>query len=61
MQKLTRIFLLAILVAGTLGASGCNSTVYMGVGVAGPWYGHPGAYPYPHPYPIGGGGIVVIN
>ena len=61
MKKLTRILLLGAIAATTLGNGSCSSSVYMGVGVAGPRFGYPGPYPYPHPYPIGGGGVVVVR
>jgi hypothetical protein len=46
-------FLLAVAVVMTLSTTGCGGNVYVGVGIAGPYYG----YPYPGgPYPVGVGG-----
>jgi hypothetical protein len=45
-----RLLLLAAIVASALATVACEGTMYVGVGVAGPWgYG---------PYPYGGGVVV---
>jgi len=49
-RNLKRFLLVAVL-AGAAATIACEGTMYVGVGVAGPWgYG---------PYPYGGGGVVV--
>jgi hypothetical protein len=54
MKRLTRIALLLVVAGTMLTATGCDGNVYMGVSVAGPYYGYPyGGYPYGG-YPYGG-------
>ena len=48
-------FLLTAAIVMALSTTGCKGNVYVGVGIAGPYYG----YPYgPYGYPVGGGVVV---
>ena len=54
MKRLFRITLLLVVAGTMLASTGCDGNVYMGVSVAGPYYGYPyGGYPYGG-YPYGG-------
>ena len=47
MKRLFRITLLLVVAGTMLTSTGCDGNVYMGVSVAGPYYGYPyGGYPY---------------
>jgi predicted small secreted protein len=48
MKRIVRTIVLAAVLAAPLALTACNGDVYVGVGVAGPWYG-------PHYYPPVGG------
>ncbi len=49
-KKNLRLLLLVAIIAGAAATIACEGTMYVGVGVAGPWgYG---------PYPYGGGVVV---
>lgn len=44
--------LFAFAIIAAVSTVSCSGNVYVGVGVAGPYYGHP--YRYPYPFPVGG-------
>jgi hypothetical protein len=44
-------FLLTAAIVMTLSTTGCDSNVYVGVGIAGPYHGYP--YGNPYRYPVG--------
>jgi hypothetical protein len=49
-KRMWRGFLLAVVIASALSTVSCGGSVYVGVGVAGPYYG----YPYGPGWPVGG-------
>ena len=50
-KRTWRGLILAVVIASALSTVSCGGSVYVGVGIAGPYYGHPYGYP--------GGGIMV--